>query len=178
MLRGVRCLPLLLVVLLSAQQAVSGDPEASARSRLRREPPKATKSGALWPDSPASGKPLPRAKPIIGLNPSESTWGGQHSVWIPLDAVFDAHGWEEAGMRLSFNEVHTARVGMRVRVVSREELQRCWQNYNGKSVLQKDELANLKSQADRVGVILELDLEDKTAKVKLDPMVYDANAEL
>eukprot|EP01043_Picozoa_sp_COSAG02_P071136 COSAG02_NODE_12882_length_1477_cov_1.344702_1_plen_180_part_00 len=179
MLRGVRCLLLLLVVLLPAPlHGVSGGSEAPGRPRLRREPPKATKSGALWPDSPASGKPLPRAKPIAGLNPSESTWGGGHSVWIPLDAVFDAHGWEEAGMRLSFNDVHAARVGMRVRVVSREELQRCWQNYNGKSVLQKDELANLTSQADRVGAILELDLEDKTAKIKIDPVEHKSNAEL
>jgi hypothetical protein len=176
MREGGWCLPLLLAVLFSAVAHGSSGSEAPARPRLRREPPKTTTSSALWPDSASSGKPLPRAKTI--LNPAESTWSGSQSVWIPLDAMFDAHGWEEAGMRVSFNDVHTARVGMRVRVVGREELQRCWQNYNGKSVLQHDELAALKSQADCVGAILELDEDDKTAKVKLEPSAHDSNAEL
>ena len=139
---------------------------SQGRPRLRREPPATTTSSALWPDSASSGKPLPRAKPI--LNPDDSSWG---SVWVPLDAVFDAQSMEDAGMRVTFNSVHTARVGMRVRVVGREELQKYWQNYNGRSVLQHGELTNLDSQADRVGAIVELDDDDDTAKIKLEPAV-------
>lgn len=145
------------------------------RTRLWREPPAVTTSSALWPDSTNTGKPLPRAKPI--LDPAESIWGS-NIVWIPLDAMFDAEGWEEAGMRLAFNTVHTAQLGMRVRVVGNDELQRCWQNYNGRSKLQRGELSHIESQADRLGTILEIDLDDDTAKINLQPMPRDSNREL
>lgn len=165
---------LLLVVALllpsSALPTGSSSSGSQARPRLWREPPATTTSSALWPDSAISGKPIPRAKPI--LNPNDSSWG---SVWVPLDAVFDAQSMEEAGMRLTFNSVHPARVGMRVGVVGREELQRCWQNYSGRSVLQHGELANLDSQAERVGAILELDDGDDTVKIKLE---HDTKLEL
>ena len=62
--------------------------------------------------------------------------------------------------------------------MDREELQRQWENYRGRSALQQEELANLKSQADRIGVILEIDLDDNTARIKLEPDHSDQDKEL
>jgi hypothetical protein len=139
----------------------------SSSGRLRREPPTVTSSSALWPDS-ARGEPLPRAKAIV--DPADTTWG---SVWLPLEAVFDADNYEHEGMKLKFNAQWPARLGTRVRVAERDELQRHWEAY--KSV-PEEELGIIETQANRVGTIMELDRDDETAKISLHPDIHGARA--
>ena len=69
---------LLLAAGRSGEGVGTGTPSSSARSSFRA-PPSAT-SSALWPET-ASGKPLPRAKPIV--SPADATWG---SIWLPCVA--------------------------------------------------------------------------------------------
>lgn len=165
---------LLLLVVIYVHPSESSNSALESRQRLRREPPTVVASSALWPDS-SSGEPIPRAKAI--LNAADTSWGG---VWIPLDAVYDAEGWMEAGMKMTFNSVHDARVGMRIRVTGRDELQRRWKDYrySGTEGLHHEELTALLSQADRAGVILELDRDDNTARIKLDPVSHESDTEL
>ena len=77
-------------------------------------------------------------------------------------------------MKMKFNSVMPARVGMPVRVAELEELWREWLRY--KDNAPQSELEVIAWQAGRTGVILNLDQNDQTAKVRLDPVGTGAPA--
>ena len=128
-----------------------------------RPPPASVTASALWPDGRSTGEPLPRAK--AGCAEADAKWG---SVWLPLDAIFDGESYEHTGMKMKFNSVMPARVGMPVRVAELEELWREWLRY--KDNAPQSELEDIAWQAGRTGVILAVDNNDQTAKVRLDPV--------
>ena len=157
-------LALLLLVGLPLPSSPATPPPAPVRP-----PPASVTASALWPDGRSTGEPLPRAK--AGCAEADAKWG---SVWLPLDAIFDGESYEHTGMKMKFNSVMPARVGMPVRVAELEELWREWLRY--KDNAPQSELEVIAWQAGRTGVILALDNNDQTAKVRLDPVGTGAPA--